>query len=1085
MRPIKLTMQAFASYAKKCTVDFTVPQQNIFLITGDTGAGKSTIFDAIAFALYGVASSQENKKNGGTLRSQYCGDDTETFVELTFRARGKEYTVRRSIKYKGSKKQVERSLVMPDGTEYQPKEADKKIIEIVGLDKAQFMQVAMIAQGEFMEVLRADSNKKKEVFRRLFETGVYQKIGEVLDRRRKDGTAELESMKEKCSSIASELYFIDGVPHETVPDKKSGRDIAELRAMLEASKIECLGDFLKALEGIEGEWKEAEKKAKKESAGADAARNASLAELTEGKMLAESFKEYDRAEEEYRKLEAQSEEHAEKAGLAERAVQAHALRKAYAEAASVKDKETELERRKKEIELLLPKLEENEKKKETESAEADKAAADAARSLAETKERLREFKEEQEELAAAEEEAVKAEKSVSRAVEREGKAAGELKKLKAEIEELQEKSEGLSDAEGMVRVSENHASTGDKLRREAEELKVDEAGLKEDEGKSKAAMAIYEEAKADYDKASGQARRLRSAYLDEQAGILASELEEGRACPVCGSVHHPNPAVLPHGAEEISREKVETAEAAETTASRKAEEAAGEARRLAAEVSASKERIEREKQRIDTGIKELVSAMECAAGYGSGEDLSAVRILERANEAYRIAEQNLKGCMEKADTKKKAEGLIEEKRASQKSAEAELEECRKAMSVAATGKSKADERLSGAQKRLMEAAARGGLLEGFSGKAGDFNAEALAWAEERSRTISEGAEGRSAAAAEKSARTKKELKEAGKELAAKRQELSGVSESLSETKLRREKLTREYEEAILSSGIEEAAWRDLSARCSEEEASRLRTEAAESKEKKSKAEGALETAAKAVSGRQRPNVIELESEYKAAEERADGAAEGFRKAKEERRQLVNAESRLKKLYAEYEEKGKKLGKEARLCDLVNGKVTGARMDLETFVQRRYFSEIIDAANRRFYEMTDGQYQLLMKEIDEAQKGKNKGLDLMVYSAVTGQVRGVETLSGGESFMAALSMALGTSDRIAEANSAAAPEILFIDEGFGSLDDRSRAQAVKVLKEMAGTKTLVGIISHVTELSRELDDQLVVTKDGDGSHAKWA
>ena len=135
-------------------------------------------------------------------------------------------------------------------------------------------------------------------------------------------------------------------------------------------------------------------------------------------------------------------------------------------------------------------------------------------------------------------------------------------------------------------------------------------------------------------------------------------------------------------------------------------------------------------------------------------------------------------------------------------------------------------------------------------------------------------------------------------------------------------------------------------------------------------------------------------------------------------------------------------------------------------------------------MSGGEYELRMYDAKKAGEGKNRGLDLMVYSNVTGQEREVRTLSGGESFMAALSLALGMADEIQAKSSAINLDIMFIDEGFGSLDDRARNEAVKVLKSMADGSKMIGIISHVTELKQEIEDLLIVTKDDDGSHTSW-
>ena len=173
-----------------------------------------------------------------------------------------------------------------------------------------------------------------------------------------------------------------------------------------------------------------------------------------------------------------------------------------------------------------------------------------------------------------------------------------------------------------------------------------------------------------------------------------------------------------------------------------------------------------------------------------------------------------------------------------------------------------------------------------------------------------------------------------------------------------------------------------------------------------------------------------------------------------------------------------------LYRMTSGNVSGSRMDLETFVQRYYLERILYAANRRFQEMSAGQFELRMYDLKKAGEGKNRGLDLMVYSTVTGKEREVRTLSGGESFMAALSLALGMADQIQQSSAAINLDMMFIDEGFGSLDEHSRNQAVRVLQEMAEGSRLIGIISHVSELKQEIEDQLIVTKDENGSHVKW-
>ena len=239
MKPIQLTMQAFGSYGKKTVIDFTKPDQNLFLITGDTGSGKTTIFDAIVFALYGEASSVVNRKNGAELQSQFAAASVEPFVELVFSEKeGSEdvhYTVRRVPKHvrplkRGTGLKEESgsaSLIMSDGTEYPSKETDKKLEEIVGLTKNQFMQVAMIAQGEFMALLRAKSDDKKVIFRKLFNTELYQNIVDELAKRRKDKDRKIAQIKTACQTevghiLVPKLVTADGA--ETDQEQNGAAD---------------------------------------------------------------------------------------------------------------------------------------------------------------------------------------------------------------------------------------------------------------------------------------------------------------------------------------------------------------------------------------------------------------------------------------------------------------------------------------------------------------------------------------------------------------------------------------------------------------------------------------------------------------------------------------------------------------------------------------------------------------------------------------------------------------------------------------------------------------------------------------------
>ena len=285
-------------------------------------------------------------------------------------------------------------------------------------------------------------------------------------------------------------------------------------------------------------------------------------------------------------------------------------------------------------------------------------------------------------------------------------------------------------------------------------------------------------------------------------------------------------------------------------------------------------------------------------------------------------------------------------------------------------------------------------------------------------------------------------------------------------------------------GLTEEDWQELTQTYSAKDAETFQKEINAYKEKMAHAQGIYASATEQIGGQSKPDLGAMKETCEEAENKLQklrnrqeqwnlyvctdcGAYEILKPKMENRAQILAQHQRINELY-----------------NRLSGNVSGSRMDLETFVQRQYLEKILYAANRRFLETSAGQFELRMYDMEKAGEGRNHGLDLMVYSAVTGKVREVRTLSGGESFMAALSLALGMADQIQESSAAIHLDVMFIDEGFGSLDEHSRNQAVRVLQEMAGGSKLIGIISHVTELKQEIDDQLIVSKDEHGSHVRW-
>ena len=241
MKPLKLTMSAFGSYAGKNVIDFTGQQQGIFLITGDTGAGKTTtIFDAITYALYNQTSGGE--RNGNMMRSQYAQPETETYVELEFLYRGQTYRVRRNPDYKITKtlkngkireQKVPHSveLTLPDGTVFPEKKnaTDAKIIEILGLTADQFSQIVMIAQGDFQKLLLADTKERQGIFREIFKTGGYQILQEKLKAESGKLSDELEFARRSVNQYLEGVLGKEEINYAKLPMEEA---IAEIKDVI-------------------------------------------------------------------------------------------------------------------------------------------------------------------------------------------------------------------------------------------------------------------------------------------------------------------------------------------------------------------------------------------------------------------------------------------------------------------------------------------------------------------------------------------------------------------------------------------------------------------------------------------------------------------------------------------------------------------------------------------------------------------------------------------------------------------------------------------------------------------------------------
>lgn len=967
MKPLRLVMSAFGSYAQETTIDFEKQDHGLFLITGDTGAGKTTIFDAITYALYDETSGGE--RNGNMMRSQYAKPDAVTFVDFTF-AYGEEiYRVKRNPEYRilkelKSGKQKEQKvlsaveLILPDGTVFPEKKAgtNAKIEEIVGLNANQFTQIVMIAQGDFLKLLYAKSDDRKEIFTKLFKTDFYGKIQDNLKWRSVRLDNEIEENKRAFAQEQARIIRPSWVLEELA-----------IKAAVQESEQDI------ALEDLISDMKELEKEGKKRLASVKKEVDICKQKMIQAKEKNKLFESLQQLEQDKQLLEEQKEEQKEKKVRqqeAERALKVYVEEQKFLDAS--RRKKDSLQRLM-DYSIWLEAAKEQRSEKESSFQEQEKEWKEREAEL------LKKIHNTEENFATYDK---------VEALEY------DLSRIKKEFEDLKQSY--------IVNVC---CMAQEILEQEHKR----EQWLKQQEEKKEAleqAAFIAAEASAAYEKSNQQ-------FLREQAGILAQKLETGSPCPVCGAFEHPNPAKL-------SQEAVSEAQVKQDK----------ERRNQAEE---QREKLYQEFEQQKSALKEL----EVKISYEK-EDFRKETGMTEAEYLERFGAMSQNGKAQQ-NPQKVERSELEQKQAELREVKKELEYVKEGLAFPSKAEAVAQ------QKKLQQELSRGQMnleqkrheleffLEQLHQKEGQRKQE-----EENQKQLS---------LEEKSLETN--YKEKLIEQSFKTEEAYKQAYLQEENLIKLQEAIRVYEKTVeenqsqirlLQETLKGEEWVDIVP--FEEEQKRLQQEESEMEKKHLDLHTAIVT---------NQSVLERSCRYL-----------------EKEKELREQDAVLKSLYR-----------------TANGKLTGsAKIDFETYIQRQYFKQIIAEANKRLLTMSNQQFMLKLKESANSGKKANEGLDLAVYSLITDSERDIKTLSGGESFLAALSMALGLSDIVGRNAGAMKLDMMFIDEGFGSLDMQARKQAIDVLNELAGDRRLVGIISHVTELKEQIENKLVVRRTEKGSFTSW-
>ena len=1110
MKPLKLTLSAFGPYAGETVIDFTqLGGQGLFLVTGDTGAGKTTIFDGITFALYGETSG--GVREASMLRSKYAEPETPTYAEYIFEYKGAVYTVKRSPDYERPKtrgkgmtmQKGEALLTFSDGRApvTKLKEVNQAVTDLIGLDMKQFTQIAMIAQGDFRKLLLADTEERSNIFRKLFHTDIYKVIQEKL---KFEAGGLDKAYKELLRSIRQYTEQVRYSVEDPLGQQWALMEKNGFEGNLEEG-LEVLEQFLKAdkdtLKALNKQIKENDAKLENMNQLFGKVHKEADAKARKEKLLEEReilFPQLEQAQKDAENAAKEPEEiqqlifsiQKEKEKL-DRYTNLEKLISEIEDASALIEKlktdSTALQNRQKETKAVL-----EEKQKEyqaTDRTEKEKAETDFQ------KEKIDSL------YAGVYKNCGNLEFLLTKIMNLETQA----KEMKTQSEQMKKELADLEEqivSGGNLEARENSLIMRlQQIQKMKDQQKRCQILEKEAESKKKAYLIASQKRT----EIKEFLNRMEQAYLDAQAGVLAAGLQEGMPCPVCGSVHHPKLTQMPEKVpteEQLKKQKMvaETAEQAASDSSVQAGEAAGLVQRSKEELtegikSYAAQFLPEEKTeeilRKEVTDSELCSFVKDQESHAQTE-LEEIQKQKKAQlDLQKKKEEFSRQLEQHAKEFQKLQISIEKRKSQQESIQEQLQ-------------NQLDEpifswlREDTQQKMISDS----GLQQDQNSKAvyqqGSQEVSLLLqqgrtaaeWLKQQQDILDQKRKDQTALLEQRKL-LETQISKVQTEITTLTDRINQNQQQTAAEKSRSEQMQKQREnmEKELGERTKEEILSQIQLQTRErkklETHYKTVTEVKEALEKKmtelnsvitSLTEQLKESANISIEelNVQKENLTQQKKSLSADRDeihaRLEINGDMYEKIRRQQTELLKTETRWKWMKS--------------LSDTANGTITGkARIMLETYIQMQYFDRILARANIRLMTMSSGQYELIRRKENKSRVGKT-GLELDVVDHYNGTVRSVKTLSGGETFQASLSLALGLSDEIQSSSGGIQLDTMFVDEGFGSLDEDALDQAIRALKDLSQGSRLVGIVSHVTELKERIDKKIIVTKkrteDGVGS-----
>lgn len=1050
MKPLKLTLNAFGPYAGRTVLDFNdLLDNNIYLVCGPTGAGKTTIFDGIAYALYDEPSGSGRETK--SFRSDFAKEDEITSVELEFRVRDKEYRISRKpehiylkkyangkTKYVTQKSEVELSLKGDDKAITNKAEVQKKIKEIVGLDEKQFRQIVMLPQGEFKKLLEAESKDKETIFRNVFGTEKFSQVKDELVSRESTLRNKIFSDKNKRDTFISRIDCGD------MNEELSNLICAEDKDFLEIKRL---------TEELISEDEIRYKKVCIEKSELDKERSKAEKDIH---INTENNKRLERYKEVLKRLEELNSEKEEISAMKIKVENAKKAGRIVLFEKAVSETEKRISRNKNDIEKSRKQLTVENKNKDMAQDEFIKAQKSYENSavLIEERKKLSDEREKLEKYNNAKKTAqgMKAEAEIL------GKKLKDLedvnKKTLRMIEDNEIKSKSYVNSEVEKIQSQNEFKEKEEQRNAVADFykKITEyIGIVQEKKKCDAEFSGIE---AEYKELKNKYEKAEELFRKSMAGILADGLAEESPCPVCGSTNHPHLAVKP--LEAPSEEELDDL----------------------------KKKYEEETVIYNKFLNELAVKENHRKNFYENIICAAYDRLQENG----LVEENIREDIEDLKKYITSIGMFIKDEKDKIAKKIEL------IDKDITEKARLENELILLKKK--DEKEKSDIQEGREdfNKKNDLLNQEIGLLKEMQNSLSEDnkddkqLENEISAIENKIRYIEKQYKEAdgklkvveniiaglNKEIESKNNELNDNNDDL---KNKKESFANElkksgfesdddYRNSILSEEIIESIEKRINSYSSELSG---RTSEKESLEKDitTKETADIEGLNKRLADI-RTKLNDCENEEKVI----------FTRLKNNRDTLsdaVKADDKIKNDEGKY----KAVGELARLAKGDNSQ----KITFERYVLAAYFEDIVKAANIRLEKMSNGRFSLKRKN-DISDKRRQAGLELDVFDAYTGKERHVKTLSGGEGFKASLALALGLADVIQSHAGGVLIETMFIDEGFGTLDNESLDSAIDTLMDLRSLGRIVGIISHVDELKERLNARLEVTASKNGSTAQF-